>query len=396
MAAAEHRRQCPALHQAEWNVRSCLFGTSVRRLIPCPAVLDVLYIQGPCLDGCTLGCVSLHVFPQLNLHLAAMTSSILLRGGTVLQHGAGDSVLAVATDVLVEDKTITRIGPSLEAPSQSTKVLDCHGKIITPGFVDTHRHLWQTQLKGRHANQALMPYMLTGNIVNSLYTPGDAELGTLAGALESIDAGTTTVVDHTSMAVSAAHLEAVLAGAEASGVRAVVCPAVARYVEQWQPKLRFHGDPLPAWFEPAWEQLADRTAATEGRVSVGLAFDAWDLEAPRIQALFARVRKHSPPARVVTAHHSACRSPATCRATFRWNSRYLHRFKPGHARRTVRHPGAGCPDLASGRLLRGHAGHHRQARHPHLDHRLHGAAHGTGQLSRAPHPRADALRLAGR
>src|ERR1700742_2174336 len=77
-------------------------------------------------------------------------------------------------------------------------VVQCQGKIISPGFIDTHRHLNQTQLKGKHANHTLVEYFPGGNFIAALYTPADLFLGQLAGAIESINAGTTTVVDHSS------------------------------------------------------------------------------------------------------------------------------------------------------------------------------------------------------
>jgi cytosine/adenosine deaminase-related metal-dependent hydrolase len=42
-------------------------------------------------------------------------------------------------------------------------VLDCAAKIALSGFVDTLHHLWQTQLKGRHANQSFIEYLADGN-----------------------------------------------------------------------------------------------------------------------------------------------------------------------------------------------------------------------------------------
>jgi cytosine/adenosine deaminase-related metal-dependent hydrolase len=76
------------------------------------------------------------------------------------------------------------------------KVIDCKDKIISPGFISTHNHIWQTQLKGRHANHTLLKYTPPGNFGCAFYTAEDAFWGELAGALEAIDGGTTTVVDH--------------------------------------------------------------------------------------------------------------------------------------------------------------------------------------------------------
>lgn len=91
------------------------------------------------------------------------TTSILLHNGTVITRGERDSIVSLTDNsVLIEGNKISKIAPCLGAPSASTEVIDCTGKIISPGFVDTHNHVWQTQLKGRHANHTLMEYVPTG------------------------------------------------------------------------------------------------------------------------------------------------------------------------------------------------------------------------------------------
>lgn len=64
-----------------------------------------------------------------------MAPSILLRQGTLLLHEANDSVKAAPkTDLLVEGDRITAIGENLSPPADA-KVIDCSGKIISPGFI---------------------------------------------------------------------------------------------------------------------------------------------------------------------------------------------------------------------------------------------------------------------
>lgn len=89
------------------------------------------------------------------------TDSILLRNGTVLQHDKEEQVQALrGTDILIVNDRITQIGHDLSA--EGAKVLDCTNKIISPGLIDCHHHMWQTQLKGRHGNHTFLDYVTSG------------------------------------------------------------------------------------------------------------------------------------------------------------------------------------------------------------------------------------------
>lgn len=75
-----------------------------------------------------------------------MASSILLRNGTVLSHDGDKVVVLKGHDILVNGSTIKQIGQGLTLAGEG-RVIDCTNKIISPGFIDTHHHMWQTQVR---------------------------------------------------------------------------------------------------------------------------------------------------------------------------------------------------------------------------------------------------------
>ena len=89
-----------------------------------------------------------------------MSSPILLKGGTVLTHDNNNKVVPKLADLLIQDFLIQDIGEGLS--STGATVIDCAGKLVSPGFIDTHHHVWQTQLRGTHADETLLDYFSSG------------------------------------------------------------------------------------------------------------------------------------------------------------------------------------------------------------------------------------------
>jgi hypothetical protein len=76
---------------------------------------------------------------------------------------SNDVVRPTKADLLIEDTKIVGIGEGIDAKvSQSALVIDCTDKIVSPGFVHTHHHVWQTCLKGNHGDETLIDYFSSG------------------------------------------------------------------------------------------------------------------------------------------------------------------------------------------------------------------------------------------
>lgn len=119
---------------------------------------------------------------------------IVLRGGTVLTMDPAKRVLA-GQDVLVTDGRIAALGPDLEVP-EGTVEIDATGGVVMPGMIDTHRHMWQTAMRGYGADWTLTQYFVWYYLEwGKAFRPEDVYAGNLLSALEALDAGVTTTVD---------------------------------------------------------------------------------------------------------------------------------------------------------------------------------------------------------
>ncbi len=119
---------------------------------------------------------------------------VVLRGGTVLVMDDAKQVLT-DTDVLTVGDAIAAVGPNLEVPEGTTEI-DASGGIVMPGMIDTHRHMWQTAMRGYGADWTLTQYFVWYYLESGkFFRPEDVHAGNLLAAIEAIDAGVTTCVD---------------------------------------------------------------------------------------------------------------------------------------------------------------------------------------------------------
>ena len=87
--------------------------------------------------------------------------TLLLKNGTVIVHGSGDVAKGIKADVLVEGKKKVQFAADIPA-AKGAEIIDCTDKIVAPGFIDTHRHMWNIALRGRHGDNLLTDYLLQG------------------------------------------------------------------------------------------------------------------------------------------------------------------------------------------------------------------------------------------
>jgi 5-methylthioadenosine/S-adenosylhomocysteine deaminase len=125
------------------------------------------------------------------------TANLLIRDGYLLTMDSGGDL--PGADVHLRDGVIQQIGRNLDVPE--AEVIDASGKIVAPGLVDTHWHMWNTLLRGMSDGRPTPDgpdrsgYFATCVAIGRHFLPGDTYAGTRLAAAEAIDAGITTVHD---------------------------------------------------------------------------------------------------------------------------------------------------------------------------------------------------------
>jgi cytosine/adenosine deaminase-related metal-dependent hydrolase len=148
-----------------------------------------------------------------------MIHELLLKNGLVVtvDDKLGD---LQDTDVLIRDGVIVAVGSGLSTSTTDAEVMDCKGRLVIPGLVDTHRHVWQGAigaLTPQMTGAGYGPAVLNG--ISTSYEPEDIYAGALWGALQALDAGITTIAEWAHNLRSAEHANANLRGLQESRIR---------------------------------------------------------------------------------------------------------------------------------------------------------------------------------
>ncbi len=153
----------------------------------------------------------------------------VIRGGSVMSMDPNVGDFAQA-DVLVDGKKILAVGPNLHAGGGGE--IDARGRIVMPGFIDTHHHQFET---------ALRSFLADGVLINDgsgspsgsttyfefillkfapVYRPQDVYINELFAGLSQLDDGVTTVHDVSQIHHSPQHSDAAIKALFDTGRRA--------------------------------------------------------------------------------------------------------------------------------------------------------------------------------
>ncbi len=164
---------------------------------------------------------SLTALVRAAYHHVAMSETILITGGTLITVDPHDRILDA--DLVIRDGRIVRImerNASLHPPlPEPLTVIDASGKIILPGFVQTHIHLCQTIMRGAADDLTLMDWLKKRVWrMEAAHTPASLYASARLGIAELIAGGTTTAL--TMETVN--YTEQVFRAVETSGFRATI------------------------------------------------------------------------------------------------------------------------------------------------------------------------------
>ena len=143
------------------------------------------------------------LFDRALAQAPAPSGRTLIKGGTVvsIDRGIGDLPQG---DVLIEGARIAAVGQSLAA--DNAQVVDAREMIVMPGFIDSHRHMWEGAIRNLIPDANLRDYLtvILGKY-GPAYRPDDVYIGDLVSALSALDAGITTIVDWSPSEHAGAH-----------------------------------------------------------------------------------------------------------------------------------------------------------------------------------------------
>jgi len=121
-------------------------------------------------------------------------ASIVIRNACILPIDEAMSVIEGGW-IHIQDGTIRALGSGEPPPLDGAEIVDADGDVIMPGMVNPHAHLAMTLFRGlgEDVDDRLFRYVLP--MERKFVTPEMVRVGTLLGALESIEAGVTTIAD---------------------------------------------------------------------------------------------------------------------------------------------------------------------------------------------------------
>jgi len=163
--------------------------------------------------------------------MEARVVPLVIANGTVVTLGDDNRVLA-GHDVVCEGGRIARIAPHGAVAAGAARVLDAAGKVVLPGFINAHTHLYSSLARGlAKVKRAADFHQVLEHLwwrLDRLLALEDCRVSAQVALIEAVRHGTTTVVDHhASPHAVRGSLAELAAAVREVGVRASLCYEVS-------------------------------------------------------------------------------------------------------------------------------------------------------------------------
>jgi len=163
-----------------------------------------------------------------------MSKDLLVGNGVLVTLGE-ENKIEIKGAVLIKEGIIEAVGNDTEirALSPGAEYLDAGGKLIMPGFINCHHHLYSTFARGLSPKEPA-PYTFV-EILERLWWPldkalkkGDLYYSALISLIDCIKKGTTTIIDHhESQGYQLGSLDEIAQAVEQAGIRASLCLGIS-------------------------------------------------------------------------------------------------------------------------------------------------------------------------
>jgi len=194
----------------------------------------------------------------------ASSNRYVIRGAWVLSQNPAIGDLRSA-DILIEDGKIASVGADLG--DLDAEVIDGTDRFALPGFVDSHRHCWQSLIRHMSTDWTLPQYFSgVRGVLGNNYSPEDMYAANLIAMLDALDSGITTLVDWSHNNNTPEHADAAIQAVLDSGIRCVW--AYGNSNDEWlpvsdQPQSRDVARIAAQWFSST-DQLVTLALAPRG------------------------------------------------------------------------------------------------------------------------------------
>jgi 5-methylthioadenosine/S-adenosylhomocysteine deaminase len=149
----------------------------------------------------------------------------LIENATVVTLNARDEVLAPGW-IDVVDGAIAAVSRTPLPAAGADRRIDARGKVVMPGLVNAHTHLFQTFIRGVYEHLPFTEWLRRIYHCGRALRAEDCRLAAMVGCLEALRGGVTTVMDHHFLNRGVELPEATLAGMRALGVRTVLARTI--------------------------------------------------------------------------------------------------------------------------------------------------------------------------